>query len=259
MDKAQTLSDEQTNVLSEAQYLEMVTREYDEFEECSVAGNTKLANSHYKKALSLSLEAATKHKLSKKTLEYFYKLRKTSSEKEKLRIADKRPKAEITEKDAVYLLKVSGNAAIESGSFCVGDSANMLKPGEDIPDIIDRLKSDMRSGKYAVFSLGGDGFEGIELRVHERKTVITEKENRIMLLATEEYVISIPTGDLLFGDIWCATGDWTKTSARIAPGTYALRMFLLSIPDKFHKYVAVLAPTEKQPRNNITEIPDIQG
>ncbi|MDD3647489.1 MAG: hypothetical protein PHS44_03250 [Candidatus Dojkabacteria bacterium] len=73
---------------------------------------------------------------------------------------------------------------------------------------------------------------------------ISAKEYRISRGASSLGLIKVTSGKVKLTDLHgLGNPKWQGVSMDIEPGKYLVKMFLLEIPDKFTKYVAILCRT----------------
>lgn len=77
------------------------------------------------------------------------------------------------------------------------------------------------------------------------------------------FYLKVPSGNIRIADMnGVAQKDkegWTGVDMQIDPGNYKVNVYLLSIPDKFYKFVAVFAKTDKEPVNQEKSIYLLEG
>lgn len=152
-------------------------------------------------------------------------------------------------KDIIYQKKVIGTIKIESGMLAVGDVSY-----SDLPTTISKeFKSPnilTQEGKLLVIGTGGDGQMGAEVRYTDGDyPLLTPKEYKISRGSSEEYFLDVITGNVGIADLYNLGDEANNVLIQIPIGVYKVRVYILSIPNKFFKYVEILARTDQKPIN----------
>lgn len=222
--------------------------DFSEDENESPRKNLKDASSLSMKAVHLGIEAYRAGAKDRVHLEFYKEL--LSKYKFKLSHNNYLTKVivELRKIDGVkepeILKKVLGSGFVEGGILALRDKSF----DQDFLDCdyhdFDKL---IKHGKGVVFSTGGDGSVGLQIRLVDGEIPsISDKEYKISPVSTKEYVIDLPSGELVFSDL-----GLEGVEAKVDPGIYTCIIYCIDIPDKFFGYYAVLCKTDKKPENKL--------
>lgn len=153
--------------------------------------------------------------------------------------------------------KLPGTINLESGSIAIGDPCYQKDITDTYSDYSEKnLLSLVNANKAYIFSTGGDGCYNIQIRIVDSlEPVLSSKEFKCVLDATETAVINIPTGLVAVADPHALDIENYRLSVNVEPGNYKVCVYFFAIPSKVEAFYIVLCKTDETAENNLTTLP----
>ncbi|RUR22917.1 hypothetical protein [Legionella qingyii] len=166
---------------------------------------------------------------------------------------------ELTGNDKTEIIKKkSGKIRVET-SISISDAHY----GKDIINACSKyselhLLNLINDGKAYIFNTVIHEICNVQVRVVDSvDPVLTSKEFKCVIDATDTVIINIPTGTLSIASPWNLEDEKDSLSINIDPGHYKVCAYLFYIHNKIESYYIVLCKTTNFLRNDLTRIYEI--
>lgn len=149
-----------------------------------------------------------------------------------------------------------GVVNIESGLIAVGDPLAGYQGSFDTSSVLER----MNKGDFYCVGTGGDGSFDVTLRlVGVDEPLLGQKEYKFIVGNSKTALIKISSGFVKCADFWDLSRGKDPSNNfgvgyAIENGFYKVSFYLKNIPDRYFGFVAVLAKSERQKTEELTDI-----
>lgn len=159
--------------------------------------------------------------------------------------------------NARVIKKTFGKINIESATIAVGDpsySREVLDVYEKYTD--QEILNLINQGKHFIFGTSCDGEQNIQIRqVDSLEPVLSSKEYKCILNATETAIINIPTGILIVGDPCFLDTKKECLLIKVESGNYKVCVYHFYIHSKVSSFYIVLCKTDEEAKNILSKLP----
>lgn len=159
--------------------------------------------------------------------------------------------------NAKIIKKIFGKINVETATVAIGEpsySKEALDAYEKYA--AQKILNLINQGKLFIFGTGGDGEQNIQIRVVDSlEPVLSTKEYRCILNATETLIINIPTGTLVVADPCFLNMEKERMLINVEPGNYKICVYHFYIHSKVDSFYIALCKTNEEAKNTLTKLP----
>lgn len=159
--------------------------------------------------------------------------------------------------NAKIIKKIHGKINVATGTMAIGDisySREVLSVYADYTD--QKILNIINQGDFFIFATGSDGRQNIQIRlVDSLEPVLSTKEYKCILNATETLIINVPTGVLLVTDPCFLDVEKNRLLFHVEPGNYKVCVYHFYIHLKIDSFYIALCKTDEEVKNILTKVP----
>jgi hypothetical protein len=169
---------------------------------------------------------------------------------------------ELTGNDKAEIIsKVSGKIPGQMTCIAIADPSYFIVEEEVGDEYIERkFVQLMNLGKALIFEGDGKDEINIQIRVVDSPMpVLTIKEYKCVVDASEQAIIHIPSGLVVVADLIDLNHDKYHVSTQVIPGNYKICVYYFHIRNKLDSLYVVLCKTEEEANNSLVKIHDFSS
>lgn len=159
--------------------------------------------------------------------------------------------------NAKIIKKILGKINVETATIAIGEpsySKEALGAYENYAD--QKILNLINQGKLFIFGTGYDGEQNIQIRVVDSfEPVLSAKEYKCILNATETLIINIPTGTLAVADPYFLDMEKERLLINVEPGNYKVCVYHFYIDSKVDSFYIALCKADEEAKNTLTKLP----